>query len=235
MLAARSTRRLHELAKDLSHLVPVEVIACDLSQQDQLKNLVKAVRSRKPDLIINNAGFGLYGDVLTWTTQEQQEMVDVDIKALMELSIEGARTLIGAKRKGVILNVSSVAAEMKIFPTFTVYAACKAFVNRFSESFDYEVAPYGVRVLASCPGMVDTNFRYRASANTNQQSSGISMDVDFAANEIWWQIQKRKRVHLFDWKYRFVTMLSRFVPKFLLARGMRREIEHRLGKRDLIL
>lgn len=235
MLVARSTDRLHELAKDLSPLVPVEVIACDLSQQDQLKNLVKTVRSRKPDLIINNAGFGLYGDVLTWSTAQQQEMVDVDIKALMELTIEGARALIAAKKKGVIMNISSVSAEIKIFPTFTVYAACKAFVNRFSESFDYEVAPHGVRVLASCPGMVDTNFRYRASGNKERQSSGVSMHVDFAAKEIWWQIQKRKRVHLFDWRYRFLTVLSWFIPKFLLAKSMRKEIEGRLGKRDLIL
>lgn len=235
ILVARSKERLHDLANDLSPLVPVEVIACDLSQRDQLKSLVKAVRSRKPDLIVNNAGFGLYGDVLTWTTEQQQEMIDVDIKAFMELTIEGARTLIGAKKEGVIMNVSSVSAEMKIFPTFTVYAACKAFVNRFSESFDYEVAPHGVRVLASCPGMVDTNFRYRASGNEDQQSSGVSMHVDFVAKEIWWQIQKRKRVHLFDWKYRFLTVLSWFIPKFVLARGMRREIENRLGKRDLIL
>ena len=61
------------------------------------------------------------------------------------------------------------------------------------------------------------------------------MHVDFAAKEIWRQIQKRKRVYIFDWKYRFLSVLSMFVPKFLLARGMRREIENRLGKRDMIL
>jgi len=235
MLVARSTERLHTLAKDLSPLVPVEVISCDLSHPGQLVSLVKAVRSRKPDLIINNAGFGLYGDILTYQTEKLLEMIDVDIKALMELTIEGARTLVGAGRQGVILNVSSVAGDLKIFPTFSVYAASKSFVTRFSESFDFEVAPLGVRVLTSCPGMVDTNFRYRASGNDQQKSSGRSMSVDFAAKEIWWQIQKRKRVHTFNWKYRLISCLSRWIPKPLLARGMRKEIENRLASRDLIL
>lgn len=235
MLVARSSERLHSLAKDLSPLVPVEVIVCDLSHPGQLISLVKAVKSRKPDLIINNAGFGLYGDILTYQTEQLQEMVDVNVKALMELTIEGARALVGSGKQGVILNVSSVAGEMKIFPTFSIYAASKSFVTRFSESFDFEVAPLGVRILTSCPGMVDTHFRYRASGNEHQKASSRSMSVDYAAKEIWWQIQKRKRVHIFNWKYQWMLALSRWIPKFLLSKGMRKEIEGRLEPKDLIL
>lgn len=228
ILVARSAERLHSLAKDLSPLVPVEVITCDLSHPGQLISLVKAVKSRKPDLIVNNAGFGLYGDLLTYQTEQLQEMIDVNVKALMELTVEGARTLIGAGMQGVILNVSSVAGEMKIFPTFSIYAASKSFVTHFSESFDFEVAPLGVRVLTSCPGMVDTHFRYRASGNEHQKPSGRSMGVEYAAKEIWRQIQKRKRVHIFNWKYRLGLALSRWIPKPLLAKGMRKKIEGRL-------
>lgn len=234
ILAARSTARLQELARDLSRLVPVEVAVCDLGRAEKRKELIKTVRSRAPDLIVNNAGFGLYGDVLTYSTAEQKEMVEVDVMALMELTIEGARALVAAGKKGVVMNVSSAAA-FQVFPAFSVYSAAKAFVNQFSESFDFETAPSGVRILTCCPGMVDTNFRYRASGNQAQEPMGISMDVDFAAKEIWGQIQKRKRMHIFDWKYRILTGISRLLPKAILAKAMQYSIKRRFPKRDLLL
>lgn len=227
ILTARSQDKLDDLAKELSPLVPVEVIRCDLSDSEQREKLVKVIQSRVPDLIVNNAGFGYYGDVISHKTEKMKEMVEVDVTALMELSIEGVKALIGAKRPGVIMNVSSAAA-FQIFPSFSVYAASKAFVNLFSESFDAEVSSEGVRVLACCPGMVDTDFRYRASGNSNLKASANSMTVDFAAKEIWDQIQKGKPIHIFDWKYCVLTFISRYLlPKKLIAKVMRSAVKNR--------
>jgi uncharacterized protein len=233
IVVARNKEKLHALARDLSHLVPVEVLACDLSDADQRQTLIKAIHSRKPDLIINNAGFGRYGDVLTYDSKEMIEMVEVDVTALMEISIEGARALVSAGKEGVIMNVSSAAA-FQIFPSFSVYAASKAFVNLFSESFDFEVAPLGVRVLTCCPGMVDTHFRHRASGDPDQKASPGSMSVDFAAKEIWRQVQKKKRLHVFDWKYRFLTGVSRLLPKSWLAKATKGAMAGRYPKREII-
>ncbi len=227
IITARRQDQLNELAKELSPLVPVEVIPCDLSDSEQRKILVKVIQSRVPDLIVNNAGFGYYGDIISYETDKMKEMVEVDVMALMELSIEGAKALIGAKRPGVIMNVSSSAA-FQIFPSFSVYAASKAFVNLFSESFDMEVISEGVRVLACCPGMVDTDFRYRASGNPNLKANAYSMTVDFAAKEIWDQIQKGKPIHIFDWKYRVLTFISRYlIPKKWIAKVVRSAIKAR--------
>lgn len=235
IIVARSVDKLQALAKELSLKVSVEVIPCDLSDSEKRKALIDTIHKQEPDLVINNAGFGYYGEVLSYETEKMKEMLEVDVTALMELSIEAARTMVSAGKKGVVMNVSS-SASFQIFPCFAVYAASKAFVNLFSESFDVEVSPHGVRVLTCCPGMIDTNFRYRASGDSAQKASSYSMTVDFAANEIWWQIQKQKPLHTFDWKYRFFAFLTRFiVPKKFLSALLQKAIEGRQSSRDLIL
>ncbi len=83
------------------------------------------------------------------------DILEVNAAAAVEISIEAARTLAQAKRTGTILNISSAAGELPM-PAMAVYAASKSLLTMFSQSFDAEMRPYGIRVLASLPGQIAT-------------------------------------------------------------------------------
>ncbi|NGX42593.1 MAG: Serine 3-dehydrogenase [Chlamydiae bacterium] len=234
IITARRTENLQSLAEELGDKVNVEIVTADLANHHQRKELIEKMYERVPDLVVNNAGYGIYGEALTHETQKSMDMLEVDVAAVLEISLEGARALISSEREGVIMNISSSAA-FQIFPYFAVYAASKAFVNNFSESFDEEVKHYGVRVLAACPGMVATEFPFVASGGAHREGNPLAMSVGFAASEIWRQILKRKPVHAFDWKYRIATFLSRYlIPKKITAMVMRKTIESRHPKKTII-
>jgi len=199
----------------------------DLVQRSEREGLSDLIQERAPDLIVNSAGFGLYGEALDHSVDEQLEMLELNGAALLHLSLVAARTLIDRGKRGVILNISS-SAGFRVFPAFAVYAASKAFVNSFSEAFDEEVRGRGVRVLTACPGMVNTSFRDRASGGEIQESSSYSMSVHHAARQLWWQVKKEKKIYIFDWKYRFLTFLCDYlIPRRLVTKISRNII----GKR----
>lgn len=233
ILAGRNRERLDALAKELS--VRNIIVQGDLLNSQDRAKLIEIIHRDAPDLIINNAGVGLYGDLLTRETREQLEMIDLDVKALVEIAIEGARTLVSKGKKGVILNVASAAA-WPIFPCFSVYSASKAFVNQFTRSFDAEVSPYGVRVQSTCPGMVDTQFRVRAGGTDYNDAYGITrMTSDYAAEQIWKQIQSGKTIHIFDLKTRLLVLLARYIlPESLVAKVMSKTIRSRHKPREII-
>lgn len=233
ILAGRNMERLQNLAKSLS--VSSIIVQGDLLKKEDRAQLIKTIHEEAPDLIINNAGLGLYGDVLTRETQEQLDLIELDVKALVEIAVEGARTLVSQNKKGVIINIASAAA-WPIFPCFAVYSASKAFVNQFTRSFDAEVAPYGVRVQSACPGMVDTQFRARAGGNEGDDTYGLGrMNAQYAAEQIWKQIQSGKTIRIFDLKTRLLTLLARYgLPDNLVAKAMSKSIKSRHKPREII-
>jgi len=223
IISGRNNEKLQELAEKLSKKVSVKIEAADLSKDEDRQRLIALIHAEVPDLVINNAGLGLYGDALTYSTQEQVEILKVDMQAVLEFSLEAARTLISKQKKGIIMNVSSVAAFF-VMPGCSVYCSSKAFVNSFSESFDEEVRSYGVRVLAACPGVVATNFRSRAKGKYLPTEEGTMMSPVYAAEQIWQQIQKQKKVHVFNWKYRLGMLLLPLFPKKLIVNLLRKNI-----------
>lgn len=222
ILVARNEEKLKEFALTLP--VPTSIHATDLSDPDERKKLVALIHQKQPDLVINNAGFGLYGPVLAHPASEMDQMVQVNVQALMELTIESASALMKAGKKGTILNVSSAAAFFS-YPSFCVYAATKAFVNRFSEGLDAELKSQGIRVLTVCPGKIDTPFRIRASGNLPQQKSSFIMEPKTAAELILKQIESGKTLSIIDWRYRCFIALSRFLPTCLIQAYLNKSLK----------
>lgn len=234
LITGRDIGKLNALAQELSSTVDVIAFPADLDSDQGRAIIIDKIYQYLPDLIINNAGFGLYGEALTYETKEQLKIANVDAIAVLELTLEGARAMVSAGQKGVILNVSSAAA-FQVFPCLAVYAASKAFVNSISESFDFEMRKHGIRILASCPGMVSTAFSSRAAGVHIAKENVQTMTADFAAKQIWRQIEKQKILHIFDWKTRFATWLSRFiVPKSWVAAIITKIIEARHPHRKII-
>ncbi len=224
ILVARNEEKLKETAAHLPS--STQTICADLSQREHRKVLIDIIHQKQPDLIINNAGFGLYGPAHTQPLSELKEMVEVNIEALLELSIEGAKAMLQARKKGRILNISSAAAFFS-YPTFSVYAATKAFVNSFSESLDAEMKRHEIRVYAACPGQIDTNFRAKASRNHPQQKDNMTMSAETAAKLILKEMEKNKPIFIVDWRYRIMVAISRLLPKRLLQGYLERSLKDR--------
>ena len=156
ILVARRADRLQELAKTL----PGEsrVIPADLGTFEGCKALFDAVSDEDIDLLVNNAGFGLFGEFSKTALEREIEMVDLNCKSLHTL-MKLFLTKMQAKNSGTILNVASVAAYL-VGPLMATYYATKAYVLKLSLSVDAELRKSGgkVRVLVLCPGPFDTEF-----------------------------------------------------------------------------
>jgi uncharacterized protein len=211
-LVSRDRKNLEELSCQLKPLVAVEITLCDLSLEKDLNKLVALVHKKKPDLIINNAGFGLYGDSLFHPTENLLEIVDVNIKALMTLSFESTRCLYFSNKTGTVMNISSLAGFIPM-PGAAVYAASKAFVSNFSDALDEELKIYGIRVLTACPGQIRTEFSLRASMGLQKKHNPFAMEAAFLAEKILSQVEKKKKVKIYSFWKGLDLILYYLLPK----------------------
>jgi len=223
----RNIQKLQLLAKEIQ--TPIRIVQIDLSQSNQRLSLCTLIQELCPDLVINNAGFGLYGSAIEQRLKLSQEMIQVNIQAVMECSIEAASALKKARKPGLILNISSAAAFFS-YPNFSVYAASKAFVYHFSEALDIELSAYHIRVLTVCPGQIATDFRKKASQNFPQKPDHLTLSCKKAVRLIFKQIKQGKRVQIIDLRYRLMIFLAYFIPKSFLLALLQRSLSKRYRK-----
>ncbi len=160
ILLARRKERLIELANEIKKKYKTDsfILPLDLLDSNYLQTidafLVK--HDISVDILINNAGFGYNGDFLNTEPETYTRMNTLNMNVLTELSYHFANKMIPSNSGG-ILNVASMAGFSPI-PLFTVYAATKAFVLRFSQALWHEMKPMGIHVSCLCPGPVETEF-----------------------------------------------------------------------------
>lgn len=176
-LVARSKTELQRVAAAIGgdYAVETNVIALDLAKPRACERLEKtlAMRDLSPDLVVNNAGFGLSGEAAGLSREEQLEMIDLNIRVLTDLSLR----FVGPMRErggGGILNVASVAGFLP-GPYMAVYYATKAFVLSFTESLSNELAGAGITVSVLCPGPTDTGFFERSRRKTASRNRAARM------------------------------------------------------------
>jgi short-subunit dehydrogenase len=231
IITGRNQTELQVLYEEFRENI-VHSIVADLSNEKEVKVVVDLIHQYCPDIIINNAGFGLYGEALSYLTSQQKNIVDVNINAVLELTLEGARSLISHKKRGVILNVSSAIA-FQVAPMMTVYSASKAFINQFSQGLDEELRAQGVRILVACPGMVKTDFSQRAGMNRSKKQVAV-MSSEFVAQAIWKQIESLTPLTIINWKYRLLTWFSYLLPKHFVTSLIKNNIAERILPRKAI-
>ncbi|HEY2810296.1 MAG TPA: SDR family NAD(P)-dependent oxidoreductase [Rhabdochlamydiaceae bacterium] len=224
ILVARDEKKLYELAQSLP--VKTHIYSVDLSTPAQREKFLLFLASHAPDLIINNAGSGIYGPALSHPTAQQAQLVALNVQAVLEITLESARILQRAKKRGTIMNISSAAAFFS-YPTHCTYAASKSFVNSFSEGLDYELKPHGIRVLCACPGVIgDTEFSARASRGTPHKRSPFwALSAQQVANEVIKQIEKGTPVKIIDWRYQLLIALNRILPKTISMRFLSHSLQ----------
>jgi short-subunit dehydrogenase len=165
ILTARSADRLASLQKEVENLNGgrAHVIVTDLVDPRAPAAIYDSVRKAglEVDVLINNAGFGMYGKFHESSLQTNLEMVQVNITALMNLTHLFTPGMV-ARKRGRILNVASTAA-FQPGPLQPVYYATKAFVLSFTEAIGNELRGTGVTATALCPGPTPTGFQERAN------------------------------------------------------------------------
>lgn len=156
ILVARRLDRMEALAKTLR--VPVKIICADLGTRDGLNTVFERTADDRIDLLVNNAGFGVYGEFDKTDLDRDLEMIDVNCKALHAMTKHFLPRMI-AQDSGTVLNVASVAGFL-IGPMMATYYATKSYVLTLTKSVAGELRHMGsrVRVCAICPGPFDTEF-----------------------------------------------------------------------------
>lgn len=160
VLVARSQDKLEQLATKLQqqHGIETEIIVQDLSLPQAGKLVFEATAAKNIliDLLVNNAGFGDYGEFSNSDLSRQLTMIQLNITVLVELT---GLFLSGMKQRqqGGIINIASIAAFQPL-PYMSVYAATKAFVLNFSEALWAENKASGVKILGVCPGPTESDF-----------------------------------------------------------------------------
>src|SRR5436190_3610246 len=160
LLVARSEDKLIALCNELglNHDVRAQYYVADLSQPDAPVRLLEATRERNLEinLLINNAGFGSMGEFAQLDLERELNMIDLNVRSLVALTHLFLQPM-RERKSGSILNVASTAGFQAV-PFMATYAATKAFVLSFSEALWEENRPYGIEVMALCPGVTETNF-----------------------------------------------------------------------------
>lgn len=164
LLVARSGDELNNLKEDLSkkYSVNVEVLAIDLSQPESAYEVSQWVKAHSftVSILINNAGYGLWGKFESLSLQDQLNMLHLNINTVVELTYL-LLPLLKQQKKSYILNVASTAAYQAV-PTLALYSASKSFVLSFTRALRFELKTGPVSVSCLCPGPVDTGFAARA-------------------------------------------------------------------------
>jgi short-subunit dehydrogenase len=195
------------------------VLAADLEQRDAVETLSQELASRglEPAFVVNNAGFGLSGSAATLSRDEQLGMVDLNVRALTELSLAFTDSL--ARHRGGILNVASIAAFLP-GPGMAVYYASKAYVLSFSEALHRELAGRGIRVTALCPGPVQTEFQARSGMTLPAAAKLIELPARQVAEIGYRALMRGKRVAIAGAGNRLAVFFMRLLPHALLLRAV---------------
>jgi short-subunit dehydrogenase len=160
LLVARSEDKLITLCNELGRMnsIRAQHMALDLTEPDAPQRLFQESEKRGLviDTLINNAGFGSMNEFAKLDLNRELEMIDLNIKAVVALTYLFLMPM-RQRKQGSIINVASTAAFQPV-PFMATYAATKAFVLSFSEALWEENRPFGVHVMALCPGVTDTNF-----------------------------------------------------------------------------
>jgi uncharacterized protein len=228
-LVGRRVDRLTALATELTAAgrpAPI-VIACDLGQPDAGDKIAAAIAGAGAEVeyVVNNAGFGMYGLATELDRAQQLSMVAVNIRALTDLSLRFADSLI--RHRGGILNVGSIAGFLP-GPGMAVYYASKAYVVSFTEAIRQELAPQGVRVTVLCPGPVPTEFQGRAGFKPGFDSAILNVPASDVARQGYRGLMAGSRVVMPGVGIKIVPFLLRFFPRgFILAAVGRFQLRQR--------
>lgn len=220
ILVARNQTELEMTQKELK--TASKIIPMDLSLEENCFKLYEQLQNEEIDIVINNAGFGIYGEFYTTDIKRELSMLDVNVRAVMILTKLFLQDMV-KRDSGYILNVASSAAFLP-GPLMDGYYASKAYVLRLTQSIQGELyhKKSKVYVGALCPGPVDTNFNKVAGVEFGVPSMSSAFVAKYAIDKMF----KHKAIIIPGIYMRISCILVRFIPHKLLLK-----ISHSIQKK----
>lgn len=212
ILVARRKDKLEQLKKELN--TNVSIYAMDISSTFNCMKLYNKVKNEDIDVVINNAGFGVFGSFSETNVDRELDMIDLNVKTvhvLTKLFLKDFKE----KNKGYILNVASSAAFLP-GPLMASYYATKAYVLRFTEAIYEELRreESDVYVGVLCPGPVDTEFNKVAGVQFGVKAMTSNDVASYAVDKMF----KRKMLIIPGIEMKFTYFFIRFLPVKLQLR-----------------
>jgi short-subunit dehydrogenase len=218
LLVARSEDKLITLCNELgrSNSIRAQYVTLDLSEPDAPERLFAEAEKRglTIDLLINNAGFGSMGDFSQLDLARELNMIDLNIKSLVDLTYKFLAPM-RERKQGAIINVASTAGFQAV-PFMATYAATKAFVLSFSEALWEENRPFGIQVMALCPGVTETNFF--EAARGKKPPARVAQTPDEVVETALKGLSRGKSHIISGWTNFFMTQGERLAPRSLVTR-----------------
>lgn len=211
ILVARDKEKLEKLQETLP--TKVTIIVADLSNEQKVKELYVLTRKENIDILINNAGFGCFGNFSETDLTTDLDMINTNIKAVHILTKSFLKDM-EKRNSGYILNVASSAA-FQPGPLMSTYYATKSYVYQLSEALYYEQKKKksNVQISVLCPGPVDTNFNIVAGVKFGVNSLKSSYVAKYAIDSLL----DKKMLIIPGFKMKCAKFFSRFLSdKFLL-------------------
>lgn len=218
LLVARSEDKLITLCNELGRIqsIHAQYVAMDLSEPDAPLRLFEETQNRglEIDFLINNAGFGSMGDFTKLEIERELDMIDLNVRSLVELT---HRFLVPMRERksGSIINVASTAGFQPV-PFMSTYAATKAFVLSFTEALAEENRPLGVKLLALCPGVTDTNFF--EAAKIQRPPARIAQTPEAVVDTALRALARGKGSVISGWTNFMMIAAERLTPRSMVVR-----------------
>lgn len=206
ILVARRKNKLEKLKEELK--TSVTIIALDISSTFNCTKLYNKVKNEEIDILINNAGFGLFGQFADINLEKELDMIDLNIKTVHTLTKLFLNDFI-KKDKGYILNVASSAAFLP-GPLMATYYSTKSYVLRLTQSIEEELRKNNSNVYigALCPGPVNTEFNSIAGVNFSINSLESYTVADYAIKKMF----RKKTLIIPGFNIKLAIFLTRFLP-----------------------
>lgn len=221
LLVARSEDALKSLCEEIKTKFGVECIylAADLNSSAGIERVMSFINERKLkiNILINNAGYGLWGKLDKQALASTKDMMQLNMMTPVELTFRMIPILKESNQPAYILNVASTAAYQAV-PTLAVYAASKAFMVLFSRGLRMELSKTNISVTCLSPGATDTNFMNAAGMTTPEivkRAAKFNMDPKHVAHFAINGMFKKKVEIIPGWINKISVALTYFVPKAL--------------------
>ena len=198
IISSRSQESVDSVIKEIHDKFPNKIentlgLKCDVSKQSEIKYLVDISIKKfgKIDILVNNAGIVYYKSLIDTTEEEWDKTIDINLKGIFLFTKEVLPYMIENKSDGIIINVSSGAGKHG-FANLSSYCASKFGIIGLTESIAEEVADNNIKVMAICPGGVDTDMIKDIVKEGYNPSSRNLMKPEDVAKKIYDMISNQK-------------------------------------------
>jgi short-subunit dehydrogenase len=218
VLVARNQPKLESIKNlyESKYGIKVEVFASDLSDRLSPGKIYDSTKNNSINInyLVNNAGFGDYGEFITTDYSVYEKMIELNILSLTHLTHLYLKGMV-ERKEGKILNIASTAAFQPI-PMLNVYSSTKSFVLNFGEALNNELRGTGVSVTVLCPGGTKTNFHNAAGFNIEKGKKNYLMDSKKVAKIGYTAMMNGKCLIIPGLLNKILTFSVRFAPRFLI-------------------